>query len=408
MGEGGSEVRAPVRAGSWTLHLEGSAPCDGTDSHSLAISGRVRLGLVIGGSALFALVIAVGQISRFGAVAGGLCLGAILSAGYSARVRGGTLVFWRYGTTRVVQLGDVVEVQLYRYRNATSLRFFDRSGKRVGWVSARILARRPDAAAHLRHWLDRPDVAWGPGTWALVAPDGGLGIHSPAPVEAHQPAGASGLKVPRGRRVGGRPRSKWSRFALWFSAACVLFGTVVLTVMVPVTWSDYALSQRIQHGTKVIGELRSEWVTSTTDRSGTHHTTHFDVTFTDSTQAQVTAQIEAHGLYGQWPAGHPILVVYNPSDPAQAELPGHPNHTFVSALVVSAVTVVLWLMSVVYARSWRRVRRIKRQAGLSHRAHEQSSPTVHVDPSELHGSADVERAEYFAREAQGHLYADGA
>lgn len=387
------------------MRIDGPARCDGTDSHSLAISGRVRLGLVVGGSVVFALVIAVGQIARFGALAGGLCLGAVLSAGYSARVRGGALVFWRYGTTKVVQLNDVVEVQLYRYRNSTSLRLYDRTGKRVGWVSARTLARNPKAAAHLRHWLDRPDVAWGPGTWAFVAPDGDLGAHGSQPVEAHEPAGAPGFKVPRGRRVAGRPQSKWTRFALWFSAACVLFATVILTVMVPVTWSDYTLSQRIQHGTKVIGELRSEWVTSSTDRYGTHHTTHFTVTFTDSAQAQVTTQIEAHGLYEPWPAGHPILVVYNPSDPAQAELPGHPNHSFHSALAISAVTVLLWLMSLVYARSWLRIRRIKRRAGLSHPVHEPSSPTVHVDPSELHGSADAERAEYFAREAHGHLNA---
>ena len=365
MEEGGlcQRQHAPVGPGHWTLRLDAPARCDGADRHNLSMSWGLRVGLIFGTGVFVAIVAVAGQFAHFGALAGGLCLGAWLSAGYSISLRGDSIVLHRYGTKKVVPLNQVTEVQLYRYQNSTSLRFFDRTGKRIAWVGVRALARHPEAATHLRHWLDRPEVAWGPGTWAFVAPGPDVGSLSASATGDVTSPDSHQLKSPLGRIVRARPQSKWARGALWVSLISLVVVALTMLVIVPVTWSDYALSQRIQHGPETLAKVRSEWVTSSTDRYGTHHTTHLDVSFYDPlTGRTISTQVEAPGEFSMVPAGGVVQVRYDPSNPANAELPGYPNHTLWLSIVLTGVALLLWVITGLLILRWVRVGRITRRS----------------------------------------------
>ena len=241
---------AHVPPGQWTLHLDTLAPCDGTDDHLLSASLRKRTILAAIATAVLALVISTGQFLHFGVYAVTLCVIFWITAGYSLSVQVDTVVLRRFGFTRRIPLSEVAEVERYQYRNATSLRLLNRSGKRVVSVSARVLNKNPVAAGHLRHWLDRTDVAWGPGAWALLAPSG---VISPLTATRSLEPGPTGTSSgPRGAAVGTRPQSRWIRGVAIFSWVVVLLGAALMVVLVPIVWDDYSLSQRIQNGPEAL------------------------------------------------------------------------------------------------------------------------------------------------------------
>ena len=341
------------------MHLDELTPCDGRDGHLLSASLRRRASLAILASAILALVIGLGQFAHFGVYAITVCLIFWITAGYSMSVEGDTIVVRRFGFTRRVRLSEITGVERYQYRNATSLRLIDRSGKRVS-VSARVLGQDPVAAGHLRHWLDRPDVEWGLGAWALVTPDDGL---SGATTTTSQSAGSAGSGGgPKGVLVRARPQSKWVRGMAIFSLVVFALGAIFMVVLVPTVWGDYFLSQRIQNGPEALATLHTEWVTSTSGRTGTQYTTHFDVSFLTRNGHEESTEVIASGLLQTLAPGRTLWVRYDPSNPTNAELPGHPNHSPSGALLVSGAALLVWLVAALMVRSVMKTRRLKRLA----------------------------------------------
>ena len=103
--------------------------------------------------------------------------------------------------------------------------------------------------------------------------------------------------------------------------------------------------------------LQSESITETSGRTGTHHTTHFLVTFTTLTGEQVATQVDAHGRYQELPPGSIFQVRYDPASPRHAELPGAPMDSLASALIITIIAVVGVLTGVSIARGVVRNRR---------------------------------------------------
>jgi hypothetical protein len=155
---------------------------------------------------------------------------------------------------------------------------------------------------------------------------------------------------------------------------------LVMVVVTPISWSDYRLSQRIQHGPEVVGTLHSEWVTSTSDRTGTHHTTHFDVAFfAGSSNRPIETQVSAPGQYYSEPTGSPIAIRYDPADPREAELPGHPNHTLGAAVLVTVLTPLPLVLAFVLARRVSRASRLNKRLRLGARQAPVGTGSTHVE-----------------------------
>ena len=352
------------RAQQAAIRQDGS--CDGTDRHLLGMSTRAKVTVVGVTLAIMLVVIALRQFPHLGVYAIGLLLGAVLSAGYSVKVDGDTLVVRGLGTKRV-DLSSVNRVELYTYRGATSLRLWRFDGKRVGSLptSSRFARLSPPAAAHLRRWLDRPDVTWGPGAWEVLIYAGVSGALSPGPVvtSPRQPDGTQRTSAsgPRGKQIAAKPRSRWSKALGWFSVAAFGIGTIVLVVLAPIMWSNYMESQRIQHGPEVSAIVHAQWTTNYSDRSGTHYDTHFDMTFHTLGGEQVATEVSVHGTYPAVPEGDRLFIRYDPGDPNKAELPDAPNNTFGPALVITIVAITLtgtWIVALMgFRRAHRRRKR---------------------------------------------------
>jgi len=340
--------------------------CDGTDRHALGWSGRVRAAVLGGGIGLVVLLALTGQLGHFGAVAIGLLLGASLGAGMSTSVSGDQVLVNRFGYRRRVPLVSVRRVERYQYRSNVSLRLRDADGQRLATLPMSALGYRLSnaAARHLLKYLDRPDVVWQPGAWQTLSDVAGMQSSG----TDQQPSGArpdehvlsAPYAGPRGRWITGKPSSGWGKVALYVSGLAVLAAVVFLMALVPLTWRGYQESQRIQHGPVAIATLQTETVTSTSGRNGTHHTTHFSVSFTTQTGEPVTTVVNAHGKYNVLPAGDRFPIRYDPHSPSRAELPGAPDSTLSSAVIV---TVIAGFVLVTVGGFGRRISRIRRVRG---------------------------------------------
>jgi hypothetical protein len=365
-------------AASWLDHLPQARPCNGRDRHVFGMSGRAHLVFAVVAVAVLAFVVALNQFANLGVYAIGLLVGAVLVSGYSITVDGPDLVQRRFGLAKRVPLGSITRVALYRHRGSTSLRLWMPDGTRAPsiLISGRYFRLDPAAAGHLCKWLDRSDVSWGPGAWQLVA------SQAATPTSGSADAGGTSDPAlrdhsaprPRGRIVAARPPSRWARALRWFSMASLAIAGITLLILTPVTWSNYFESQRIQHGPEVVATLRSEWITSTSDRTGTHYTTHFAVTFDTTDHHFVTTTISAHGSYELEHLGYRMTIRYDPGAPQDAELPGAPNNTITSALVVTAVAVFFCLIFVGLMRGLIRVRRARLVSRMSTASTERITP----------------------------------
>jgi hypothetical protein len=350
----------------WMNNLQSdAAPCSGLDSHVLGMSTTRRIIAASIFATLGVLILFAGDLLRFGGYAAGFLLCAILIGGYSVRVVGDELVSRRLGVAKRVSLRDVTSIEPYTYRGCVSLRLWTRSGKRAPSIS--IVGRslvdpafriNPTIAGHLMRYLNRPDMGWGPGAWPLLESAANRGSVTAGTDQESTRGRPLGIATPK------RPPTRLQRRILRVGSGCALLCMLLLVLLAPIAWSGYNLSQKIQHGPEVTAKLLSQWVSSSTDRTGTSYTTHFSVTFyVDTRHTFVTTQISARGYFSSQPAGSQIYIRYNPANPLQAELPGHPNHSFTAAVVMTGLALLVlaaspWLVP----RLWRRVRRAPQMA----------------------------------------------
>ena len=339
--------------------------CDGTDRHVLGWSGRVRAAVLGGGIGLVVLLALTGQFAHFGAVGIGLLLGASLGAGMSTSVSGDQVLVSRFGYRRRVSLASVRRVERYQYRSNVSLRLRDVAGERLATLpmSAPGYRLTTAAARHLLKYLDRPDVVWQPRAWQTLSDVAGT---VPSAAE-QQPSGAQPEEHvisaphpgPRGRWITSKPASGWAKVALYGSVLAIFAFVVFIIVLVPLSWRDYLESRRIQHGPEVVATLHNESITSSSDRYGTHHTTHFAVSFTTLTGESVTTVVKAHGQYNQLPEGYRFPIRYDPDSPRHAELPRAPDSSLSSAVILSVIAAFAVVTVGGFGRRIIRIRRIR-------------------------------------------------
>lgn len=318
--------------------------CTGNDEHLLGWSGETRLLLVATAGTATLLIALTGAFGQLGALVVGLDLGVVLACATSRHVVADHVVTSWFGRQRIAALSDIERARRYSYRGTLSLYLYPRSGRRVS-VPVKFLGFRidPVAAGHLLHWLNRPDVAWEPGAWELLA----------------EPAGVTGAPParPQGAALAPRRLGRWWKVSLGLSLAAVAACVVVLPVVSGLAWSGYEESARIQKGPTALATLEREWVTSYSSRSGTHHTTHFRVHFNPLQcfangaahgggsycryGAPVDTTVNAHGVYDILPAGTHLHVRYDAASPTHAELPGRAMTTRTTAIATSVITVVV-------------------------------------------------------------------
>ena len=356
---------APVDADSWRERMagRGPAPCDGLDRHVLSMSRKAKAVLAGVAVAVLALTVGIGQFDHFGVYGVGLILGAVIASGYSLRVDGDALVAWRYGSSRRVALGSIVRLERYSYRGSVSLRTWKTDGHRGPSipVSGRLFHLDPGAAGHLLRYLDRPEVTWGPGAWQLLSAGSDRSPATAPP--GWPPAPEAEPCPPKGTEAPAKAPSRWARVGLWSSLGAIAVGTVVLLVVAPVSWAQYMESQRIQHGPQVNAALRSEWITQYSDRSGTHHTTHFDVAFLTLAHRMVLTEVDARGSWTMERAGSLFPIRYDPGAPMHAELPGAPDHTLASAIVPTVTAALMGAVALSTGLGIRRARRRRERLG---------------------------------------------
>lgn len=311
--------------------------CDGTDRHVLGWSGRTRLAVLGGGVALVVLLALIGQFAHFGIVAVTFLAALALGAGMSTTVWGDQVLVNRFGSRSQVPLASVSRVRRYSYRGNVSLRLLHGDGEKLASLPVAALGyRMPTAAArHLLRYLDRPDVVWEPGAWETLSDIAGAGVSSPGADDAHVLAMTH--SGPRGSRIVGKPLTGWSKAVAYLAVVAAVAAFVFLLVLVPLTWRNYQESQRIQHGPEVVATLRSEDITSTSGRSGTHYTTHFHVAFTTQTGEPISTVVNAHGHYDELPPGYPLSIRYDPRSPSHAELPGAPDTSLTDAVFLTVI-----------------------------------------------------------------------
>ena len=299
------------------------------------------------------LVVRVDLLSRFVTLSWGLLLGVVIVAGMSTSVVGDELRINRFGWRRRIRFASVRRVERYEYRSAVSLRLWDAGDERLPSIPISGLAYRisPTAAAHVLRYLDQPDVSWGPGAWDTLRQRAGSSATYPTADDA----------APSGRQVSGKPMSGWAKAGLYFSGVMSVVAVVVLIVLVPVTWRGYLESQRIQHGPSALATLQQERTTETSDRSGTHHTTHCLVNFTTQAGQQVTTTVDAHGRYRVLDPGFRFAVRYDPGSPRRAELPGRPMNSLATAVFVTVFAGVALVTLVSIGTVVLRARRRRRE-----------------------------------------------
>ena len=339
----GETSTSPLAAEAASLHRSGG--CDGTDTHVLGWSGRLRAALLVIGVALVWLVSTTRQLSGFEPLAWGLLLGVALAAGMSTSVVGDELRVNRFGWRRRIRFASVSRVERYEYRSSVSLRLWDAGDDRLPSIPISGLGYRisPAAAAHALRYLDQPDVGWAPSAWATLRNAAGSAQPHPTSADPGSDIDHSAyveVPAPRGRLVSGKPLGGWAKLGVYFSVVMSAIAVVVLIVLVPVTWRGYLESQRVQHGPSASATLLGENITETSGRSGTHHTTHFLVTFTTEAGQQVTTTVKAHGRYGELTPGFHFLIRYDPRSPRHAELPGRPMNSLTTALLVTILAGV--------------------------------------------------------------------
>jgi len=317
----------------WPPSAEIWPPCDGTDRHDLGLTGRSRLLLLAGAAGLNAAFLALGVFDQLLVFALGIDLGAVLVAGISTSLDGDSLVANRFGWHRTWPLLSITRVQRYSNRGAVSLHFWDAEGHRAGSAPMSALGYRlqPAAAYHLHHYLDRPGVLWAPGAWKTLTDA----------LPGRPPAPPAGMVVEAGPPSG----TKKALSAFWVVALFVGFG--ILLVLTPLRWRDYSESRRIQRGPETVAALSREWQTEYSGRSGTHHTTHFQVSFTTDAGQPVDTVVDAHGKWSQLNPGDRLHVRYDPGSPKHAELPNAPMNTLISVLLptgllVAVIVFALW------------------------------------------------------------------
>jgi hypothetical protein len=338
--------------------------CTGNDEHLLGWSGETRLLLAAAAGVATLLIAFTGAFGQLGALVVGLDLGVVLACATSRHVVADHLVTSWFGRQRITALRDIDRARRYSYRGSISLQLYPRGGRRVS-VPVKFLGFRldPVAAGHLLHWLNRPDVAWEPGAWDLLA--------EPAGVTGEAPTRPEGAEVPP-RRLG-----RWFKVSLGLSLAAAVAGLVALPVISGLAWRGYEESARIQKGPTALATLEREWTTSYSDRSGTHHTTHFRVRFNPlqcfasgaargagpycryATPIETT--VNAHGVYDILPAGDRLHVRYDAASPTHAELPGRRMNTRTTAVAVTVITVVVIGVMVVTWLTTRRSRLRRRE-----------------------------------------------
>ena len=341
--------------------------CTGNDEHRLGWSGETRLLLVAAAGVATLLIAFVGAFGQLGTLVGGLDFGVVLACATSRHVVADHIVTSWFGRQRITALRDVERASRYSYRGTLSLYLYPRGGRRVS-VPVKFLGFRIDplAAGHLLHWLDRPDVAWEPGAWALLA--------EPAGVAGAAPARPQGAALPP-RRPG-----RWLKVSLALSVAAVVGCLVALPVVSGLAWSSYEESARIQKGPTALATLEREWITSYSSRSGTHHTTHFRVRFnplecfaTGAAHgggsycrygAPVETTVNSHGVYDILPVGDHVHVRYDAASPTHAELPGRAMTTRTTAVAITVITVVVIGIVVVTWLTSRRSRLRRRELHL--------------------------------------------
>ncbi|HEY1827261.1 MAG TPA: DUF3592 domain-containing protein [Acidimicrobiales bacterium] len=340
--------------------------CDGTDDHRLGMSRRGRFAILLVGIAVLVLTILIGQVVRFGAYGAGLCLGGVLAAGYSVALKGDSIVKYRFGVSTWVRLESVRRVEIYRYRGGVSLKLWKANGDKAPSVpvSSRFIHLEPAAAGHLLRYLDRPDVQWSAAAWSLlggpsyVAPGTTGTVPMPADAAEHpEPAvdGTSDVDAapevtdrsrPRGTMINPTLNPKARRRARVFLSISLVslgIGTIVLTVLAPVTWSHYLTSERIQHGPEASASIENISTSEDSTNSGTNYTTYFLVSFeTANGGANIVTMVTAPGTYPHEAVGDDIAVRYDPSHPKDAELAGHPATTIDSALITTGIAAFLW------------------------------------------------------------------
>lgn len=317
--------------------------CDGSDHHRLGWSGGHRLLLLIAAAALVAVVFATGLFDTLGVIALAVAASAVLVVGISRSLDADRLVLNRFGWRKSISLREVVRLDRHLYRGNLSLRLRRKDGKLAGSVPITGLAYRLEGAAalHLLHHLDRPDVSWGPGTWETLvgrAPADSSVRLAHAPEGAELPAKAIPLRA---------------KLFLYVPVGAAL---VLLFVLTSVQWLNYLESRRIQNGPEALATLQREWQTQYSDRGGTHHTTHFQVSFLSTTNQSINAVVDARGRYNQLPPGDRFQIRYDPGRPTRAELPGAPMHSLGEALVLTVLAMLLLFGSGIAVRAVRRSR----------------------------------------------------
>ena len=125
----------------------------------------------------------------------------------------------------------------------------------------------------------------------------------------------------------------------------------ILIVATVIEWPQYRESQRIQHGPEVLANVDREWVTTSHDRTGTWHTTHFQVTFNTIDGRPVSTTVDAGGVYRTLQTGQQLQIRYDPGDPSRAELPSKPRHTI--AVIYYLLGLTLLASALAAFMAWR-------------------------------------------------------
>jgi len=146
----------------------------------------------------------------------------------------------------------------------------------------------------------------------------------------------------------GSPPRKMAGFGLVIAFLVLVAILVVATV---IEWPHYKESQRIQHGPEVLANVEREWTTTSHDRTGTWHTTHFQVAFNTIGGGPVSTTVDAGGIYQPIRMWQQLQIRYDPGDPAQAELPNEPRHTI--AVIYYLLGLTLLASALAAFMAWR-------------------------------------------------------
>jgi hypothetical protein len=135
---------------------------------------------------------------------------------------------------------------------------------------------------------------------------------------------------------------------------------MTVIVMTPLTWHSYLQARSIQGGPAVQATLQNGWVVAS-NASGTHDTTHFDVTFTTRAGQPVHTSFTAAGIWSPLNPGARMTIRYDPHNPDRAAIPGQESTILAATLLLTGTTVLLLLPWLIVASV--RYRRPRRSGG---------------------------------------------